>query len=226
MLLTLWMALASADQCAYVSNEQALNALDQLLHDRAWLAYCEPCGDEAPTLGAIGVAEARLVGDGPFQQLSIDGVAVDLAYTYVRSPSDSTKYLNMAALVHCDTVQVSKTVRWPRDDGPVQDTWLGHYASAGATLTIVSTGVPNQVAVELQRRESSGAQATLSGPVDRTMRPPLLPTPFGRCSLALAQDGEAMVVRPTASCGGVLLSLGGRYPRQSPTPGAPGPHAP
>ena len=101
---------ARADQCQWLDDRAvAARALRELENHPEIITLCEPCGEVAP--GDPRRAEQIFVRpvDDHASEVMIDGVGVDLAYTYVRTSEQ--QYRNLAALAGCATDGVSPSLR-------------------------------------------------------------------------------------------------------------------
>ena len=128
--------LAYADQCEIVSPEIADHAVAAILasHGRV-LSHCGPCGDPAPSL-----ASATLPHDvhNSGSAVVIDGVAVDLAYTYLEVAPNV--FENIALRTGCPAQDVPQVWRF-RGPGPAQET---RFSAAPPALTRLGWGrTPN-----------------------------------------------------------------------------------
>lgn len=99
---------ARADQCAWVDKHVAERAHELVAQAPNVIAFCEPCGDQAP--GAPVAVTSYAIGepDSGFGELSINGASVDLAYTYVQT--SPTEYTNLALLAGCPATGVSPSL--------------------------------------------------------------------------------------------------------------------
>lgn len=97
---------AWADQCAYITKEQALIAASRLnLGDRIYL-FCEPCGDRHPQQTTIKSLALKTVDYQNYWQVYINNKGIDLAYVFIPAKID-TYLLNLAAIAACPAVDVS-----------------------------------------------------------------------------------------------------------------------
>lgn len=132
--LLLVAPLAYADQCEIVSPEIAGRAVAaiQASHGRV-LAHCAPCGDAAPSL-----ASATLPRDvhSSGTAVVIDGLAVDLAYTYLEVAPNV--FENIALRTGCEASDVPQVWRF-RNGGAAQQTTFG---AAPPALTRLGWGRP------------------------------------------------------------------------------------
>jgi hypothetical protein len=95
-------ALARADQCAFVSQQQANDALE--LVEPGATVVCEPCGD-APATVRVESVSAAAAGVEDFWEVSINAAGIDLAYTFVENGDG--KYVNLSKMVDCPSEGVS-----------------------------------------------------------------------------------------------------------------------
>lgn len=105
-------SLALADQCAWVSAQQARDAAKAAVSGRKYIDYCEPCGDQigrvrAKVIETVSVKEAS---DGTSRELFVNGDAKDLAYVFVQTSEGASGFENLAALAGCRTEGVSAKV--------------------------------------------------------------------------------------------------------------------
>ena len=99
---------ARADQCAWIDDAVAQRAQAVLARAPKVLAFCEPCGDPVPGVPAVAQKVAVTEPSPGFAEVSINGAAVDLAYTYVQT--SATEYKNLAALAGCAATGVSPSL--------------------------------------------------------------------------------------------------------------------
>jgi len=106
--LTLAAGSARADQCEWIDAGAAQKAQAILAKQPMTIAFCEPCGDKAP--GMPVQAKSVTIGSpqGEYKEVQINGKAVDLAYTYVKT--SATKYQNLAKLAGCSAEGVSPSL--------------------------------------------------------------------------------------------------------------------
>jgi hypothetical protein len=102
---------AHADQCEWIGDGDAAKAAALLAKQPKVIEMCEPCGDKAP--GEPFVARTVEITrpsprDGDYRTVVINGHAVDLAYTYVKTSDDY--YENLARLVGCPAEGVSPSL--------------------------------------------------------------------------------------------------------------------
>lgn len=102
----LWCLSAKADQCAYITKEQASKALSTLNLSQIIYFLCEPCGEVMPTSSLIESLAMETVNYQEYWQVKINGKGIDLAYTFVEAGIDN-KLLNLAAIANCEATGVS-----------------------------------------------------------------------------------------------------------------------
>ena len=95
-----------ADQCSYISKEQALTSLSRLNVGQTLYLFCEPCGEKFPTSTVIESLSTATVGYQDFWQVKVNKKGIDLAYTFVESGIDNY-LLNLAAIAGCPAKEVS-----------------------------------------------------------------------------------------------------------------------
>ena len=109
---------AFADQCAYLTKEQALAFASQVSVGQSVYHLCEPCGGstedgsvQVSKVESIGVAQ---VGSSSNYEVVINGKAVDLAYIYKKTATlanNNSVLVNAALLVSCATSGVTASFR-------------------------------------------------------------------------------------------------------------------
>jgi hypothetical protein len=107
--LLLTTQMARADQCAWNDATHAAKAEAILAKHPKVIAYCEPCGDKAPGDPVIAREVSVATPQGDYREVSINGQAVDLAYTFVQV--SATKYKNLAKMVGCPASGVSSSLK-------------------------------------------------------------------------------------------------------------------
>ena len=100
---------ARADQCAWNDAAHAEKAEAILAKHPKVIQYCEPCGDKAPGDPAVARDVTVTTPQGDYKEVSINGQAVDLAYTFVQV--SGTKYKNLAKMVGCPASGVSSSLK-------------------------------------------------------------------------------------------------------------------
>jgi MYXO-CTERM domain-containing protein len=102
--MTLVPALASADQCAWISKQHAEDALALIDVGSPIVFFCEPCGETRPAEVQVTRAQTARVNDG-YWEVSVNGQGIDLAYTFV--PNGDGKWVNLSKMVDCPSSGVS-----------------------------------------------------------------------------------------------------------------------
>lgn len=97
---------ALADQCSYVSKQQAIAALERLKVGQNMYKFCEPCGETSPQTVKINSLSATTVNYQNYWQVKVNNAGIDLAYTYVNS-SNGNRWINLAAAIDCPARGVS-----------------------------------------------------------------------------------------------------------------------
>jgi hypothetical protein len=99
---------ARADQCEWLDDATAQKAKDVLVKSPKHLAFCEPCGDQAPGVPQRATSVEITAAEGDHAMVVVDGAPIDLAYVFVRT--DDHHYRNLAALAGCPTTGVSPSL--------------------------------------------------------------------------------------------------------------------
>ena len=107
--LTLFCLPALADQCAYISKEQAIAAISRLSLNDTIYNLCEPCGDKIAEPSLIFDLGAATVDYKNYWQVMVNGKGIDLAYVFVDSGLDG-KLVNLAIAADCEVTSVSATI--------------------------------------------------------------------------------------------------------------------
>jgi hypothetical protein len=104
--------LASADQCAWVTKDQAKDALKLIDSQKTLYSYCQPCGEDAPQQIRSMSAVIAPQGNSYYSIKLNDGMKsekeIDLAYTYIKTGKNTLT--NVAAMVGCPTQGVDAFV--------------------------------------------------------------------------------------------------------------------
>jgi hypothetical protein len=105
-------AAALADQCAWMSKDQAREATHFAEKGLKFVDLCEPCGDklEKVSISTIDSAAARQTADGVHHELVINGEPKDVAYVFVETVTGSGEFENLASLAKCDATDVSPKI--------------------------------------------------------------------------------------------------------------------
>lgn len=103
---------AHADQCAYISKQQAITTISRLdIGNRIYL-LCEPCGEKVPQTVQIQNLTMEKVDYQDYWQVKVNQSRIDLAYVFVDS-GVGNKALNLAAIANCPASRVSTTIPRP-----------------------------------------------------------------------------------------------------------------
>lgn len=108
LLITFPLA-AFADQCAYITQEQAIDAVSRLSLEQDIYFLCEPCGDTLPKVVEISDLSIGTVDYEDFWQVDVNGKGIDLAYTFIDSGIENN-LINLAAIANCSADLVSPTL--------------------------------------------------------------------------------------------------------------------
>ena len=84
-VMSLFPAMALADQCSYVSKATVLKAMDILQNVNTFIEYCPLCDDFMPikkTIVSLRYEPIKLQSDTVYE-IYINDTPVDLAYTYI-----------------------------------------------------------------------------------------------------------------------------------------------
>ncbi|MBY0516641.1 MAG: hypothetical protein K2P81_07030 [Bacteriovoracaceae bacterium] len=93
-----------ADQCAYVTKQQAKKAVIALINAKEIHELCEPCGEtvaQKVVLKSIAMNPTNYQGT---YEVTVNGKGIDAAYTYVNKS-------NLAFAVGCPASDVSRTLK-------------------------------------------------------------------------------------------------------------------
>jgi len=99
---------ARADQCAWIDATAAKRAEAILANKPQVIAYCEPCGDNAPGIPESAERVEVTSPQAGYKAIQINGRDVDLAYTFVQT--SMTHYHNLAKLAGCEADGVSSSL--------------------------------------------------------------------------------------------------------------------
>lgn len=103
---------AFADQCAYISKKQALEAVSRLQVGQTLYHLCEPCGETVPKVVTIESLSVGTVGYEDFWQVQVNNEGIDLAYVYIET-NPRKPPINLAAVSGCPTTDVSRFLPTP-----------------------------------------------------------------------------------------------------------------
>lgn len=117
ILISLTSVSALADQCSFVTLNQALGAADLIDSGDYVMSYCEPCGDTQGDVFQVESVDFQMVNSefvepGQYYQLLINGKTYDLAYLFLETKpqyadDDYSVYTNVSKLVDCSSEDVS-----------------------------------------------------------------------------------------------------------------------
>ena len=110
--LACFCAPALADQCAYISKQQAITAISRLSLNDTIYYLCEPCGEKAAQEASIYSLGAGSVGYEDYWQVQVNKKGIDLAYVFVDSKLDD-QLVNLAIAADCKVTGVSATIVRP-----------------------------------------------------------------------------------------------------------------
>ncbi len=109
--------IARADQCVWVSKQQALAAMARLEPGQTIYSLCEPCGEKKPqsivikTIALNNIPESR----PPAWKIKINDREIDFAYTYLmrRDKNQQSKanfLVNLSMIANCPANDISPTI--------------------------------------------------------------------------------------------------------------------
>ena len=110
-LMSILSTSAMADQCEWISGEQARAAISQLRLGKKFISYCEPCGNAQGPAQVITSFDVSLVDDGKYHAVWINGKTVDLAYVFIQT--NGNIYKNLSDLANCPAEEVSESLVGP-----------------------------------------------------------------------------------------------------------------
>ena len=103
-------APALADQCSYISKQQAIAAISRLSLNNTIYHLCESCGEKFAKKALIHSLGANTVDYEDYWQIQVNGKGIDLAYVFVDSKLDG-QLINLAIVADCKVEGVSATIR-------------------------------------------------------------------------------------------------------------------
>lgn len=214
VLLLLVATPVRADQCAWVSERQAQAAVRALSGAKSFLAFCEPCEDETPTLIEIRSVRTQPVEDG-YHEVLVNDESIDLAYAFVRSPQGVNRYENLSKIVACPSSDVSRFITWPKSgsDVPVND-WTGTYANDSIlwNLSKVTKGPEHDIRLSVSQQDRALAEFSSRAELQGGVLVMTLPIP--KCTIALKLVGSTLKASPRGQCGSFGASVSGTFPRR------------
>jgi hypothetical protein len=104
-----WVGTARADQCQWVDKDVAARASALVGVNPTITELCEPCGATAPAPPRRVTAVRTRPTEGNALEVVLDGKAVDLAYTFVKTAPG--RFENLAELAGCEARDVSRVLR-------------------------------------------------------------------------------------------------------------------
>jgi hypothetical protein len=100
---------ALADQCAYITKEQATLIASKLQVGQTLYELCEPCGETRPKAVKIASLSAEKVDYKDFWEVQVNNKGIDLAYRFIELNTDG-QAVNLAFIAGCPTKGVSNTL--------------------------------------------------------------------------------------------------------------------
>ena len=104
-----------ADQCSYVTKEQALIAMSRLDINDTIYKLCEPCGERMSKpikINHLSLVKAISLSENEhYWEIEVNHQGIDLAYAYVNSGIEDN-FVNLAAVVNCEASDVN--LKMPR----------------------------------------------------------------------------------------------------------------
>lgn len=101
---------AFADQCAYITKQQAIAAVSRLEKGQTIYKLCEPCGEKVPQAVKINSVSAGTVGYENYWGVEVNEQNIDLAYTYINTNNNKDRKVNLATLARCPAQNVSRFI--------------------------------------------------------------------------------------------------------------------
>lgn len=101
---------AFADQCAYITKQQAIAAVSRLEKGQTIYKLCEPCGEKVPQAVNINSVSAGTVGYENYWGVKVNEQNIDLAYTYINTSNNKDRKVNLATLARCPAQNVSRFI--------------------------------------------------------------------------------------------------------------------
>lgn len=101
---------AFADQCAYITKQQAIAAVSRLEKGQTIYKLCEPCGEKVPQAVNINSVSAGTVGYENYWGVKVNKQNIDLAYTYINTSNNKDRKVNLATLARCPAQNVSRFI--------------------------------------------------------------------------------------------------------------------
>jgi len=101
---------AFADQCAYITKQQAIAAVSRLELGQTIYKLCEPCGEKIPQAVKINSVSAGTVGYENYWGVKVNEQNIDLAYTYINTNNNKDRKVNLATLARCPAQNISRFI--------------------------------------------------------------------------------------------------------------------
>ena len=111
--LACFCAPALADQCAYISKQEAIKAISRLSLNDTIYHLCEPCGEKVAKKALIYSLAAGTVHYKNHWQVRVNEKEIDLAYVFIHSKLDG-QLVNLAIAADCKVWDVSATIDLPK----------------------------------------------------------------------------------------------------------------
>ena len=109
IFLSVFAAVAFADQAAYIAQAQAQKAAAFLKDKKQIRHYCNPCDDKGDRVEDISTVDAVAVeGSKPYWEVLVNGKGIDLAYVYYQEKDG--KWKNLAKKMKIKVDNVPKTL--------------------------------------------------------------------------------------------------------------------
>ena len=108
IFLSVFAAVAFADQAAYITQAQAQKAAAFLKDKKQIRHYCNPCDDKGDRVEDISTVDAVAVeGSKPYWEVLVNGKGIDLAYVYFQDKDGEWKNLAKKMKIKVDNVPKS-----------------------------------------------------------------------------------------------------------------------
>jgi len=101
---------AFADQCLYITKQQAIAAVSRLEKGQTIYKLCEPCAEKIPQAVKINSVSASTVGYENYWGVKVNEQNIDLAYTYINTSNNKERKVNLATLAQCPAQNVSSFI--------------------------------------------------------------------------------------------------------------------
>lgn len=107
LILMSCLAPAVADQAAYVSKANAMEAVAVINKTKIIKKFCAPCEDTAALEVAVRRVEAVDADYKNFWEVKVNDRGIDLAYTYI---SEDKRWRNLAIILDLPVVDVPEFI--------------------------------------------------------------------------------------------------------------------